>query len=113
MNYCILKTWLSRVPAIVLALVAVFLSVSAPVKAISAVRTGETEIVEIDEAKFVQQKTCHSRRHKRTPHREHHFFKPVDDEPVIVVLPEDAPAPPYCFWSSTPPLLRAPPALVS
>ncbi len=112
MNPCILKTWLSRIPALVLASVAVFLSISTPVKAFAAVRSGESEIVEIEEAKFVEQKTCHSRRHKRTPHREHYFFKPVDDENIILVLPE-ALAPPMCFWSSTPPLLRAPPALVS
>jgi len=103
--------WWSRVPAILLASVALLISLSVPVRAVISVRGGE-EIIEIDEGKFVQQQTYHSRRHRRLVHKEEQFFRqPEDDEVSQVAFPTSSHAP-LSFWTTTPPLLRAPPARV-
>jgi len=105
------KKWWSRVPAIVLASIALLVSLSVPVRAVVAVRAGESEIIEVDEGKFVQQQTCHTRRHRRAIHKEPRFFCQPDDEDFQVAFPI-IPEPPLSFWTTTPPLLRAPPARV-
>jgi hypothetical protein len=103
------RSALSRIPAIFLALAACLMTVSGPVRVVVQIEESKSEIADQIEAKEICHQKAESRR-LRPKHHQHplYFQLPLDTLRVLPVL-EVFHQVPFCFWQTTPPLLRAPP----
>ena len=98
---------LEKTPAILLIAMAFFVSFSGPVKAVAAAHVGETEVVEVEEHKFLSQRS-HSQRKLR--HRRARPGRAVSAAALIAQAPvSESIEARLSFWRRPPHLLRAPP----
>jgi hypothetical protein len=102
------KTTITKLPVLLLALLASLITLSTPARVISLAQESENEIVELLEAKeFCERK--HETRRLRQQQFPIKVVPALEELRQVPVLAEFNPLP-QSIWLASPPLLRAPPA---
>jgi hypothetical protein len=103
------RTATSKIPAIFLALIACLMTASGPVRVVVEIEGAKSEIGDQVEVKEFCTQKIESRRLRPKHHQQPYYIQlPLDTSrelPVLTVFHQE----PFCFWQSSPPLLRAPP----